>query len=58
MGGLPFPTKSCSAVDPLRHHCAMLTVVVVKHVAVQLVAVMKLEEFMMDVVGMLQSEDQ
>ena len=45
-------------MDPLKHHCAMLTVVVVKHVAVQLVAVMKLEEFMMDVVGMLQSEDQ
>ena len=45
-------------MDRLRHHCAMLTVVVVKHVAVQLVAVMKLEEFMMDIVGILQSEDQ
>ena len=39
-------------------HYSMPTVVVVKHEAVQLVAVMKFEELAMDVGGMLQSEYQ
>ena len=51
-----FLQKCCSTVDPLNHHrlhSSMLTVVVVKHEAVQLVAVMKLEELVIDVGGML-----
>ena len=53
MGGLPFPPKNCSAVDPLSH--SMLTV---KHKAVELVAVMNLEELVLHVRGVLKSEYQ
>ena len=37
-------------------HSLMLILVVVKHDAVQLVAVIKLEELVVDIGGMLQSE--
>ena len=55
MGGLPFPPKNCSAVDPLSHrmHYSMLTV---KHEAVELVV--KLEELVLHVRGVLKSEYQ
>ena len=50
MGGLPFPPKNCSAVDPLNHHRMHYSMLTVKHEAVQLV---KLEELVMNVCGVL-----
>ena len=54
-----FLQKCCSTVDLLNHRhmqSSMLILVVVKRDAVQLVEVIKLEELVVDVGGMLQSE--